>query len=545
MAEDPSPHPSPTGPETDAGGGRHGIGVRGRLMLTFAGIALVTLASAGIGWWAFQNVRETVTTVADTHVPEMMAIQTIARDSWRLSVQANDLANAEDSVRRRSIFNGLKFRLDTIRGALGDWNGAQQDAIARDLGQTEEAFLSLNEAVASRLATESRLNKTVQGVRAQHKAILDKLNPRLRTKREALGQSSAGVTATAVQSLNALVNTEVARVEALLALRSAVRRFQANLARLRASSDEKSLAAARSGLVAAREALDGAVASLPTADDGETAEVAAAGRALAQSVTDGRDLAALRAATLAEGNGASQKRFDAALEKIAARRRQLLDRISAALSRARTTVRLKKGETARQVAQGISALVNQEVKDVLTHLRLQSAVNRVAGVLTAAVTAQSREALKRLTAEFTAAKDRTTAQLNNLQSPGPLSQTVPKLLAYGEGEEQVFALRRKALATRTDMETALNAAQNAASQLNRHVDAAIKARREAVKAGAQASRTAIRVGQTALVVAALVLMAIVLLAWVYIYFNIGRRLGRLTQQTKRIAAGELDTPIDR
>ena len=94
------------------------FGIAGRLFLAFAGIAGLSLAAGGVGWWTLSNIEEAQRTVAERALPAVADARAVAALSARLIARGPLLANAAGQAERQAVAEDLFAQVERLEGLL-------------------------------------------------------------------------------------------------------------------------------------------------------------------------------------------------------------------------------------------------------------------------------------------------------------------------------------------------------------------------------------------------------------------------------------------
>lgn len=125
--------------------------------------------------------------------------------------------------------------------------------------------------------------------------------------------------------------------------------------------------------------------------------------------------------------------------------------------------------------------------------------------------------------------------------------TVPfeRLVALGEGPENVFGLRARELALDSRQRALLEGNRSLAVELVAGAEGLVRAARANVQEATLASAEAILTGRNLLLlISALSVIGAVVLSWIYVGRFLSRRLGRLSDRMRRMAEGDLEAEVE-
>ncbi len=199
-------------------------------------------------------------------------------------------------------------------------------------------------------------------------------------------------------------------------------------------------------------------------------------------------------------------------------------------------------------------LVEREVRRLLdegwTPLQslfvLRAEINRIGGLLSQAAMADDISMLQPLNERFTASVGAARKALGELP-PGlqkSAAAALQRLIAFGEGDDGIFARRRRVLENERQLAEVAAEAEAAAQAVAGLAMKRVAAARSAVTAGSQEIHDMLARGRWALVAAALLaLLAAASVSVLYLQRRVVRRLNRLHDATLAVAEGRRDVDI--
>ena len=138
------------------------LGIATRLFLAFAGIAALSLASGGVGWWILEDVETAQTTIVERAMPAVSDARLAAEIAGRIVARSPRLTNAATEAERgaeaAALFR-LAERLQQVLARNVEYGHSDTDietlrAAARRL---RDNLSAQNELVAARIDATARL----------------------------------------------------------------------------------------------------------------------------------------------------------------------------------------------------------------------------------------------------------------------------------------------------------------------------------------------------------------------------------------------------
>ena len=196
------------------------FGIAGRLFLAFAGIAGLSLAAGGVGWWTLSNIQEAQRTVAERALPAVADARAVAALSARLIARGPLLANAAGQAQRRAVAEDLFAQVERLDGLLdriasyaapdGGEATARVAALRAVAGDLLANLRELDSLATRRIDLTERVAETSRNALAAADGLSD--------LSETLISNAAASTTAVISNLYELVETEGRSEEALQAL---------------------------------------------------------------------------------------------------------------------------------------------------------------------------------------------------------------------------------------------------------------------------------------------------------------------------------------
>ncbi|MCF3629061.1 HAMP domain-containing methyl-accepting chemotaxis protein [Thalassospiraceae bacterium LMO-SO8] len=495
-------------------------GVKGRLFISFGTVTLLTIAAGGTALFAFNSTERHFHAVLDRAVPTMETALELARSSASLSASAPALARAQNTEQSADILETLQERLSQIGDLIGRLEASgPQEATARIkplVAQFEQNIENLNLEVASGLAARDELQVVAQQVIDTHEAILRKLAPILGAAEGEVGKGSAALSIGGVQAVNALMNKDLPKLLQLHQLEAL-----AHKAALLVMLPRKAAAGMSAG--------DG-----PTKVMTEVSERLANKHGLAKVQPA---VAAYLAAVGAKNPGGVPSAHNKFLAVLGEQAKTARSDLAAAMQKFMIDNSVRG-----------STLVNKTMKTVSTLLRIEAKVNRTAGLMATAAQANDIDLIQRLHEGILLAVRQTNFEIGELRDKemaSALKEPAAWFTAASEGEGSISELRKKVIGANQRALTILEDTQKLSENLSAEVSAIVDTSRAEVRSGSEDIVSDFAKGKRLLgVIVGLAVAIALLILWLYVVRNLGRRLTTLTQATRAVADGHLDADIN-
>ncbi|WP_425403767.1 methyl-accepting chemotaxis protein [Hwanghaeella sp.] len=491
--------------------------IKGRLFVAFGAVTVLTVAAGAVALKGFDTVEGSFSSVTGKSVPTMEAALELARESAELSAAAPSMSTAATIQESDNIQADLKTRLSAIRDLIAtietlSGEGAGQNDLSALVARFDTAITTLHDEVNAGLLAATKLNNATLGVAQVHSALLEKIAPVLSGAQSEVGKGSAGLSLGGVQAVNKLTGEDLPRLTALYELQAGLAQVIALVA---TGGPASALAAATDAMTASTDKLTKKV-DYPdlVAAVGDFVTVAGTGNLVA--LLDREE--PLRA-KIEEHRAAVAKELADAMQQF------MID----------NSVR---GST----------LVNTLVKEVGTMLKIEANANRAAGLLTTVANVNEAAQIADLEEAVLLAIRQTLFEIGEMQNKEvaqELKTIAETFTGLAEGPDGIIQLRQSYLAAKERAASALDEARAVSTSLSSSVDGIVQGAKDEVHDGNEAIAAAFANSKQLLtVIVAVSVVAVLAIAWLYVGRNVGRRLDALTNATRAVADGDLDTEIN-
>jgi hypothetical protein len=200
------------------------FGVKGKLFLAFAGLAILTCGAAAVAWYAFTDIDRSVTRITTESVVGMAASLRLAEKNAEIAATAPALIASRNEKERAHEQQKLVQRLSELSSAtLGLKSGAEEAKVANVVdieGKIATELQGLNSAVEQRLRLGAQREAAVAELAALHTKFQDALVPLVDDAGFDLVIASEELTAKSKQAIAGLIESGVDGLLALLTLRA-------------------------------------------------------------------------------------------------------------------------------------------------------------------------------------------------------------------------------------------------------------------------------------------------------------------------------------
>ena len=205
----------------------------------------------------------------------------------------------------------------------------------------------------------------------------------------------------------------------------------------------------------------------------------------------------------------------------------------------------RKGDTSAEAHR--ERILQLETRRQAALLRLSAAGNLAVGLIARAASLPRDEALTDTALFLTEVQGRIKTDIDALKTlPEALSlrQSLQDLMAFAEGQNDLFQLRRDELKTLAGGHKLVTLNRQLVGELQSLITQRVEAGNATSLAAARQSESSIQRGKFLLLTAAGFSLAVaVLVVWLYVGRNLVRRITTLDDSMRAIAAGDLDTRI--
>ncbi|HYE01093.1 MAG TPA: methyl-accepting chemotaxis protein [Alphaproteobacteria bacterium] len=547
----PLPAVAPDAPEPAAPTAGRGLGIGGRLFVAFAATAALTLLASGVAFLSYGRIETGLGGITDDSVPTMSRAQSLAELSASVAAGAPVLAAADGQAARQGALDQLQSRSAALQAVLDELAGRNVDA-AKIAALQERARVmqqnlgAQNDLVSRRIDLREARLKRVGELAEAHAVFLRELAPRngeAGQYMKDLGNSLSTFTTEAVGSLTGelishLVATFELRADANLAVALMMRGLQSESAPdvQQMFKEYISLASRMQRQLRLLEGKGKAATLKPLLQDLFTFGTGA------DNVFDAR-----LKVIAGTADAAVRERLAKAQTAVPELHKALIAEIAPATSNARADIMQAGDDLSRETMVAVEDLLNLGVEQQRALLELAAAGNLLNGLLNEAANVPARTALAPLKARFEETAKQFNALLAVLEKDGKSVGVVgaaKALLALGEGDKSIVALRDQELAAAEDVARLLDGNRQLAEELGGLVSALVQTTQSATAAASDDAKGAIAVGKLWLVAIALTSLGVALaIVMFFVRPKIVARLMRLQHSMGEIADGNLEAEI--
>jgi len=157
--------------------------VRGRLIMAFIGISMLSLVAAGAGLYSLTQVNGALSRIADERVPQALALLEVSRQAERILNAAPALLVVSSEASRVEVSANIRDEVTTLRTNLSaaetgaDLDAQSHDALAQLVESLDTNLLELDALVTERLEITAVREELSRNLRTVNNAALRLVAP--------------------------------------------------------------------------------------------------------------------------------------------------------------------------------------------------------------------------------------------------------------------------------------------------------------------------------------------------------------------------------
>lgn len=525
---------------------KKGLGIKGRLMLSFGLVALTTVLAGGVGLLSYESIQSASLKVTDESVPAMTNAFTMVEQATALRSLATTMAGVADQGEYTAAVDRFASRREDMAWIL---EGIAETAIPKeniekiDTLKTDlfNALQDLADRVEKRLQAAEQRGEVLAAVAEDHSRLTDWLIPQIDDAGFELVIETQSTTEGLGSQIEMLMGDGVSRLQSALTLRAEVNLMASILIEAAVAPDRGTLEAAADRFTAVKASVDEQMSVLN--EDGSFADLEEPINTLSRlgAGTDG--LFATRRASFE--NDVSEELIDPLIwaKRIYGPRETILQQLEPIVDEASFDLIILSESAVTENAETINQLIDHSVGNLRGLLGIAADANWLAGLLHQASMEQDRAALGPLVEQFNAAIE----HLGNYRDMLSLRETAKQeldgllqpLLARTAGSDSVIDRRADELDILTRQLAAVELTEDIAAMLTQAVNEVVEFAYVDVQQSSNAVQEAITGGRWLLAVLSLVSLIIaVAVVTLYVGPNIVAPLANISQSVGRLARGE-------
>ncbi|MEM7044800.1 MAG: methyl-accepting chemotaxis protein, partial [Pseudomonadota bacterium] len=527
-------------------GSKKGLGIKGRLMLSFGLVALTTVLAGGIGILSYDSIQSASLEVTEKSVPAMADAFQMVEQVTGLRTIASGLAGASHHDEHAAAKVQLDSRRHTINTILDEMAETEAPAAKIDAIETLNddlfnAFRDLSGHVGDRLEMVTRKEEAVDATAAAHGRLNDWLLPQIDDAGFELIIETEGTTESLSGQIETLMADGVLRLQSALTLRAEVNLMAGILIEAAVAPDNGALEVASDRFIAAKNTVDDQLAAFE--DVSEFAEIEALIRELQELGAGSNGVFEVRRAsfdTAAQGRNIDPSTWT---DRIYGPREAILRALEPIVDEASFDLVILSDSAVSDNAKTINQLIDYSVGNLHGLLGIAADANWLAGLLRQASMETDDAALQPLVERINAAVEHLNVYRSMLRLPEAsvteLDGLLATMLERASGSEGVAELRAQELDIMSRQQAVIDLTVDLETMLTRAVNEIVELAYVDVRKSSDAVQQAIASGRWQLVVLScsslVIAIAVVLF---YVGPNIVTPISGISRSVSRLARGE-------
>ncbi|HMK79113.1 MAG TPA: methyl-accepting chemotaxis protein [Xanthobacteraceae bacterium] len=509
--------------------GRFGIKVK--LQVAFGVVAIMTVVAAAVAIMSFSDTERGFAQVSTREVPMMTDALRLSVASGEISASAARFVSAKNTDDRKLIAAQIAARsreLDEIMNRLrvGQGGGAGGGfAIAEPMAQKlKQNLKAMEEAISERTTLSEKLDGRLEELHKIHTAISDKLTPIVDdsyfdvvTTAEDVGQSGD-------VTVRKLVQGGMQVMQALIEVSAETNLVTGLLTSGALTTSPSILALLEDRFTASARRAEKQLKNLPAGAKFDP---------LREKV---RDL--IKLANFKGGETGIER-----LEKVFRAHEQLNNLLIGLIDDLNFDVVMEGDAAVKRTSKMVKDLVAVQITEMRNALELSAQTHLVTSLLSEAAVAKDADYLMPMEGRFNTAID-LLIKASKTVSDTNVKALTDALIAFGHGDDSVFALRR------AELEAALRADQTIKENVSiqQSLDGAVSGLVKDAEKSMQSGSTKLledlgRNRMVLMIVAAMSLLAAGAIGVLYVQRRLVRRLTAIGDAMRRLSSGETDLAV--
>jgi methyl-accepting chemotaxis protein len=507
------------------------LGIKVKLQLAFAAAAAMTVLAAVVAITSFSAAERGVESVANREVPLMTEALRLSATSGEISAAAARFVSAKTTDEQKAIAGAIQDRYKTLTAMMerlrqGRTSAAftAVEAASRRLDANLQALAT---AIAERSALHGSLEARLDALQKTHARIADKLAPIVDDSYFDVVTTAEDVGKTADKIVKSLVNDGLQVMQALVDIGA-----ETNLV---------------TGLLTAGT-LTSSAPILALLEDRFTSSVRRAQRQFAKLPKGAKfDNLRERLATLVKladfkAQGADESEM-ARLQNVFRAHESLTGILITLIDDLNFDLVMQSEDAVKRSSKVIKELVANQIAGLRNALEIAAQTHLVASLISEASLARDAAMLVPFQDRFRASSDSLNKSAKALEDK-QLKQAIADLLAFGQGNDSVFALRGRELAAADRADRTIEENAKIQAELDRAVSILVNETEQRMQQGIGGLIETLDGNRTLLIiVAVLSLIASGAIAVFYVQRSLIRRLGSIDDAMRQLSAGKTELSV--
>jgi methyl-accepting chemotaxis protein len=547
---------TPTADDGASASPKRRFGIGPRLFLAFGATALMTVIASGVASFVFGGLGGALSQVTGKGVPAITSALQLAAESSAIAALAPELGGAEDEQARAQSAERLHQRLERLNKLIAAVaaTGEAKDEIAR-IQHARDGIRSdldaLDAAVKQRLDLAAKRATLSRGVTALHQKFVATVVPMVDDTNFDLVRAGSAANSQADKAFAGLLSGGVAVLRAALEIRATGHQISGLIAEATQAKTTAELDGLEKEFDKAKASADAILGKLPDA------VMATRLRAVVGNLTmlaTGDDGVFQMQRKMLNPDNLKPDELQSLIRKLAqepivaaAAHQRFEASLAPLIDEANGKMQSVAEDAMANSKQAIDGLMNGGVDGMRRLLEVEAEGNLMAGLLIAAANATDVSDIQPMQERFATAVGHMQDNMMAL-SVDDKTKALPPLneamIAFGKGEQGAFALRRAELDSMAAAKRLLTESRRQATTLQDEVGKLVASKEAQIAGLSDQANGAVASGKRILLLIALgSLLVAGLIAWLYAGRNLTRRLRRLAESMRELAAGNLDAEV--
>ncbi len=530
------------------------LGIRGKLMIAFGVVGLMTVLASGIALWSFEGAEDAFTDITDQNLPAITAAQELTGATNDFATDMVNLSEAESAETVSAIGSNLENDAATMRAELDQLEatfGADETITA--LRSDVDAMLAQSETQAGlvnqAITLDADMASQIESLRDLHTTALSLGEPRVQDVRLDVVRFGLDLQDDVRSAVTNVTETTAGQLVNSMALRGDLIQMVGLLQRAANALTPDDVAA----MQAEFDDISARVAEIRQDLDAGTDQFffdRNLDRILSFGTQDSEtNLFELRSRYLGGDYSAGLIRSTVEIEEeMRNTSAALLASIDRLTSQARQQTEYAGRSLMMNTESVVSELTNVQTRNIDELQAVLANTNLLVGVLNEAAIARTTQRIDELNNQFASAASTLASTLSSLGQRmefDELNEAVMAIVAMGTGDDNIFDARRDRLGLAEVLMEDRQQVQTMANQMTTQVASLTQAVRDRTDASTAAAGDLIDQSRMLLIAIAVAgIVVSILIAWLYVGRSIVGRMTRLANSMKELAAGKLEVEID-
>jgi methyl-accepting chemotaxis protein len=512
-----------------------GLGIKVKLQVAFAAVSIMTVAAAGVAITSFSATEYGVQGMANREVPLMTDALRLSAISGEISAAAAHFVSAKTGDEQKAIaatiqerYRALTATMERLRQGRTNGTFAAVEIASQRLGVNLQALAT---AIAERSTLRSSLEAKLDAVHKVHAKIGDKLNPIVDDSYFDVVTTAEDVGKTADKIVKALVNDGLQAMQAIVDVGAETNLVTGLLTAGALTSSGPILTLLEDRFTSSTSRVQKQLAKLPKGPKFDS---------LRERVTALVKLADFKARAAGENDATRLQKVFRAHESLTGVLISLVDDLNFDLV-------MQSEDAVKRSSKVIKDLVTNQIAGLRNALEIAARTHLVASVISEASVAKDAAMLVPFRDRFRALAD-SLVKVSNTIADQEVKKAIADLLALGQGDDGVLALRGKELEVAARADRTIEENTKIQQELDRGVSILVNETEQRMRLGIEQLTGQLDHNRTLLILAAILSLAVSgAIAVLYVQRNLIRRLFSIRDAMRRLSSGDtgLEVPAVR